>query len=117
MRRARAFARANPFYCVAVCLRHFGDVNKQFGHTGGDAVLRQVSAYLEALGRRAVACRFSGVEFVLLFPGMDAAGYAVLEKELSERLQRPGRQGACAVVWTRAWQASPARGLTTQPSV
>ena len=82
------------FYCVAVCLRHFGDVNKQFGHTGGDAVLRQVSAYLEALGRRAVACRFSGVEFVLLFPGMDAAGYAVLEKELSERFAAPWQAGS-----------------------
>ena len=82
------------FYCVAVCLRHFGDVNKQFGHTGGDAVLRQVSAYLEALGRRAVACRFSGVEFVLLFPGMDAAGYAVLERELSERFAAPWQAGS-----------------------
>lgn len=82
------------FYCVAVCLRHFGDVNKQFGHTGGDAVLRQVSAYLEALGRRAVACRFSGVEFVLLFPGMDAAGYEVLEKELSERFAAPWQAGS-----------------------
>lgn len=105
-----------PFYCVAVCLRHFGDVNKQFGHTGGDAVLRQVSAYMETLNSRFVACRFSGVEFVLLFPGMDDAGYAALERELSERFARSWRAGSvqCCLSAGVAGIACPEFGDTAE---
>lgn len=82
------------FYCVAVCLAPF----RRRKQTVRAHRRRRSAAPGERIsgsaGPPAVACRFSGVEFVLLFPGMDAAGYAVLEKELSERFAAPWQAGS-----------------------
>ncbi len=52
-------------------LDHFKEVNDQFGHLSGDAVLRLVADRLrESLPRSAFAARWGGDEFIVVLPGM-----------------------------------------------
>ena len=97
MRRARAFARANLLLRSGMPAP-FRRRKQTVRHTGGDAVLRQVSAYLEALGRRAVACRFSGVELCCYSRAWMLRAMQCWKRNCQSSWQRPGRRGACAVV-------------------
>ncbi len=76
-----------------VDLDRFKAVNDAFGHAGGDAVLRECAARLQAALRAGdVACRHSGDEFlVLLHPVRTADDVAATADRLLERLQQPMR--------------------------
>ena len=65
-------------------------------------------------GRRLPVQR-RGIRAVI--PGHGCCGLCSAGKGTVRAFAAPWQAGACAVVWTRAWQASPARGLATQPSV
>jgi diguanylate cyclase (GGDEF)-like protein len=62
---------------VAIDLDGFKPVNDRHGHHAGDDLLRQVGARLAAcVGRRGMAARFGGDEFMLLQPvANDADGH------------------------------------------
>ncbi len=50
-------------------LDHFKQINDQFGHGAGDAVLVEFSAILQEVSRASdVACRLGGEEFLLILP-------------------------------------------------
>lgn len=100
--------RGEPFYCAMVCLRSFGEVNGEFGHEAGDQFLRQVAAFLEGLDRRAVVCRFSGVEFALLFPGMAEGGTGRCRRPSPPASPAPGRRTAAAAASTAGRPGWPA---------
>ena len=111
--------RGEPFYCAMVCLRSFGEVNGEFGHEAGDQFLRQVAAFLEGLDRRAVVCRFSGVEFALLFPGMAEGGHREVQAAIAARFARPWEADGrgCRLNGGSAWLACPRFGGTEREIV
>jgi len=75
----RAKRYRTPFAVMMADLDHFKDVNDKFGHLGGDAVLRDVSALLlEGLRATDMAGRYGGEEFIVVMPHNDTAGAEVL---------------------------------------
>ena len=67
-------ARHKPVSVILFDLDHFGDVNKQYGHQAGDAVLRQFGALLGKRVRETdLVARYGGEEFVAVLEGARAA--------------------------------------------
>ena len=51
---------------------HFLDINEQYGHAAGDAVLKSMADAIKAqMPENTLACRYGGDEFVLLFPNVE----------------------------------------------
>lgn len=82
-----AFAKRHevPLSLVIFDVDFFKKVNDTYGHHGGDAVLRAVSAaMLETVRGEDVFARIGGEEFVVIAPALDGAGAAAF----AERLRR-----------------------------
>jgi len=78
--RARRYGTA--LSVLMADLDHFKAFNDEYGHPGGDAVLRGVSSQLIAMLRRTdVAGRYGGEELIIVMPQSDLAGAA----EMAER--------------------------------
>jgi diguanylate cyclase (GGDEF)-like protein len=74
-----------PFTLVAIDLDLFKLVNDQYGHAGGDDVLRAIgNAMRQALRQSDVAARTGGDEFSLILPGGDAGMVPPLIERLRE---------------------------------
>ncbi|MCK9513182.1 MAG: PAS domain-containing protein [Pigmentiphaga sp.] len=71
-----------PGVLLMLDIDHFKRVNDSYGHAGGDAVLRQMTAVArQELRGSDMAGRLGGEEFVFLLPDIDlAAGLAVAER-------------------------------------
>jgi diguanylate cyclase (GGDEF)-like protein len=68
----RAVRDQAPLSILFLDIDHFKSFNDRFGHEAGDAVLRQLGAFLTAQVRyEDIACRYGGEEFVIVLP--DAA--------------------------------------------
>jgi diguanylate cyclase (GGDEF)-like protein len=81
--RARRYEA--PFTLVAIDLDLFKLVNDQYGHAGGDDVLRAIgNAMRQALRQSDVAARTGGDEFSLILPGGDADVVPPLIERLRE---------------------------------
>ena len=81
--RARRYEA--PFTLVAIDLDLFKVVNDQYGHAGGDDVLRAIgNAMRQALRQSDVAARTGGDEFSLILPGGDADVVPPLIERLRE---------------------------------
>jgi diguanylate cyclase (GGDEF)-like protein len=64
-------------------LDHFGQVNKQYGHQAGDAVLRVFSGLLARRFReRDLVARYGGEEFVAVLANVNAAQATAIAEEL-----------------------------------
>jgi two-component system cell cycle response regulator len=75
--RARRYGTA--LSVMMADLDHFKALNDEFGHPGGDAVLRGVSEHLiAALRRTDVAGRYGGEEVIVVMPQSDLEGAATL---------------------------------------
>ncbi|WP_321973511.1 phosphodiesterase [Paratractidigestivibacter sp.] len=61
------------YQVMLVGLRNFSEINRVYGHAGGNIVLFQVARKLEELSRGGFAYRFDGDEFIVLLPHTDAA--------------------------------------------
>lgn len=73
-----------PFSVLLVDLDNFKQVNDQFGHEAGDAVLRSAASKLTArLRRQDIAIRWGGEEFLIALPDTDMAGAERLIRHLS----------------------------------
>ena len=60
-----------PVSFILIDLDHFKDINDTYGHTIGDAVLKEFSTQLDgALRKVDVAARYGGEEFVILLPNI-----------------------------------------------
>jgi diguanylate cyclase (GGDEF)-like protein len=81
---ARAERLQTPLSVVLADLDGFKDVNDEYGHAVGDAVLRTFADVLRETVRESdVAGRWGGEEFLLLLPGADEEGAA----QLAERIR------------------------------
>jgi diguanylate cyclase (GGDEF)-like protein len=81
--RATRFER--PLALLLLDLDHFKRVNDTFGHTVGDAVLRELARRLhEAVREVDTVARYGGEEFVVICPETDAEGAASLADRVCE---------------------------------
>ncbi|MDQ7841073.1 MAG: diguanylate cyclase [bacterium] len=65
----RAERGGRPLSVMMLDLDHFKQFNDTFGHSAGDALLRELGTMLRANLRAGdIACRFGGEEFVLILP-------------------------------------------------
>jgi diguanylate cyclase (GGDEF)-like protein len=76
---AREFARVQragaPMAVIMLDVDHFKRFNDTFGHDAGDAVLRELGAFLrQSMRAEDIACRYGGEEFCLVLPQMDRDG-------------------------------------------
>jgi diguanylate cyclase (GGDEF)-like protein len=99
---ARADRLGTPLTLVLADLDDFKAVNDQHGHTAGDEVLREFASVLRATVRESdLAGRWGGEEFLLLLPGADGEGGALLadrvRRSLAERTFL-GKDGAAFTV-------------------
>ncbi len=74
-----------PIAVLVGDLDRFKAINDQHGHAAGDEVLREVGRRLRGRMRAFDSCyRFGGEEFVVLLPGLDAAGAATVAERLAD---------------------------------
>jgi diguanylate cyclase (GGDEF)-like protein/PAS domain S-box-containing protein len=117
---ARAGRRGDPVSLAMVDLDHFKRVNDTYGHVVGDEVLREVA---ERLGRAVrvydAVGRFGGEEFMVVFPGTDAAEAEIAAERLRSAIgQEPvltpeGPVGVTASVGVVTGSGGPAGDATT----
>jgi diguanylate cyclase (GGDEF)-like protein len=75
--RARRYG--SPLVVMMADLDHFKAFNDEFGHPGGDAVLRGVSEELLSMLRKTdVAGRYGGEELIVIMPQSEMAGAVTL---------------------------------------
>ncbi len=84
--RASRFAR--PLSVLLLDLDHFKNVNDTYGHTVGDAVLRELARRLSACVREVdVVARYGGEEFVVVTPETDVDGAERLAARICEAVR------------------------------
>jgi diguanylate cyclase (GGDEF)-like protein len=84
---AQAKQDGAPLSLILFDIDHFKLVNDTYGHQVGDKVLAGVAKVLSGRMRPTdITARYGGEEFVLLLPGTDAAGAAVVAERLRARL-------------------------------
>ncbi|MCJ9429496.1 GGDEF domain-containing protein [Kordiimonas marina] len=86
---ARARRVSEPVSLIMIDIDKFKRINVEHGHLFGDAIL-QSFAELVMQGRRSqdVFCRFGGEEFVLLLPGTEEEGAAIVANRVRESISR-----------------------------
>ncbi len=89
--RARADRSGRRFALMLVDLDHFKAINDNYGHGGGDELLREVGRRLQSTIRRMdFVCRLGGDEFAILVGEQaDALGFASLAERLLASLDEP----------------------------
>ena len=66
---SRAERSGKPLVVAMLDLDHFKSLNDRFGHSAGDAVLREWSDLLKSKFRGSdIVCRYGGEEFVVILP-------------------------------------------------
>jgi diguanylate cyclase (GGDEF)-like protein len=81
----RAKRQSAPLVLMMLDIDHFKRFNDEFGHDGGDAVLRELGAYLKKVVRGSdVVCRYGGEEFMLLLSPTTLEGARLRAEALRE---------------------------------
>ncbi len=77
-----------PFTLCFVDLDNLKYVNDNFGHKVGDCYIIDAAAVLDSFGDDIIVCRIGGDEFMLLWPGSDAAKVTEKMKECCRQLMQ-----------------------------
>ena len=65
----RAGRHQHSLGVIMLDLDHFKQFNDQSGHDAGDALLRELGAFLKSKSRQTdIACRYGGEEFLVILP-------------------------------------------------
>ena len=84
---ARTAREGGSFALLMADLDDFKAINDRYGHSAGDAVLREVARRLrETVRRHDTVARWGGEEFLLLLPASTGAGAMALADKLRERV-------------------------------
>jgi diguanylate cyclase (GGDEF)-like protein len=85
----RAARSGRPLSLIMVDIDLFKNFNDRYGHPGGDACLRAVSAALQGVLRRPgdMAARYGGEEFAILLPETDIAGAVQIVGEMQAAIR------------------------------
>ncbi|MFD1198909.1 PleD family two-component system response regulator [Brucella gallinifaecis] len=82
---SRATGRERPLSVIMIDFDHFKRINDQYGHDGGDDVLREFAARLRKKIRGMdVMCRYGGEEFAVVLPDTDLAAAAAVAERIRE---------------------------------
>jgi diguanylate cyclase (GGDEF)-like protein len=101
--------RAVPLAAALVDLDHFKQVNDQHGHDAGDRALRAFADLARGDTRAEdLECRHGGEEFVMLFPGADAAQAAARLRDLLQRFRALPLRGNGSAVFSCSFSAGVA---------
>ncbi|MGC4081129.1 MAG: diguanylate cyclase [Vicinamibacterales bacterium] len=85
----RAVRSKRPLAVLMIDVDHFKQFNDTWGHEGGDAVLRELSAVLRAHFRGDdIACRYGGEEFVVVLAEASLDGAFARAEELRKEIRR-----------------------------
>lgn len=86
MKRSRREQR--PLALVMLDIDHFKQINDQYGHLAGDAVIRGVAQRIQSLLKRSSdhVCRYGGEEFALILPNTDAEGVVTLAEQIRQSI-------------------------------
>lgn len=83
-----AARRGVPMSALMIDLDHFKRLNDQYGHSAGDAVLREVARIvMAALRVTDVACRYGGEELLLLLPDCPLDDAVAIAERLREQIE------------------------------
>ena len=101
----RSAREGTPLSLVIIDLDCFHSFNETYGHPGGDACLRRVTAEMVMCLRRPsdFLGRYGGEEFIAVLANTDAAGACIVAERLRsavEKLQIPHATSTCAKVVT-----------------
>lgn len=100
-----------PFVCAMIDLNDFKEINDNYGHQTGDAVLRHTAAKLRQLCPDGTLCaRLGGDEFALLLPGLDLAAAEGLCAQIRAELEQE------AYIDTIVLRVGSSIGLSHSPS-
>ncbi len=85
---ARATRQGSPIALIMLDIDHFKRFNDTYGHDAGDALLRELGAFLQMYIRGSdVACRFGGEEFVLVLPECSLENACQRAEELRQAMK------------------------------
>lgn len=85
----RATRGSGPLSLVLIDVDFFKQYNDIYGHQAGDECLRQIGRVLKDMQRRPadMAVRYGGEEMLMLLPGTDAEGAAVMAERIRAGIQ------------------------------
>jgi diguanylate cyclase (GGDEF)-like protein len=85
IQRARRYG--TPLSLIMFDVDHFKDINDNFGHASGDQVLVGISGIVYGRLRNVDRlARFGGEEFLIVTPGIDGQGAAILAERLRSQI-------------------------------
>lgn len=95
---ARGVREESTLSILMIDVDHFKKYNDSYGHTLGDALLRDIGCSLRSFSRASdIACRYGGEEFSIILPNTDAKSameFAVRLRTLIAEKERSDADGA-----------------------
>ncbi len=87
LKRMRVYR--SPLSVLMMDLDHFKNVNDNYGHAAGDAVLREFARRLGVSVRQAdIRCRYGGEEFCVLLPETGEEGAQVIAERIRKAVEQ-----------------------------
>lgn len=116
---SRAERSGKPLVVAMLDLDHFKNLNDRFGHSAGDAVLREWSNLLKSKFRGSdIVCRYGGEEFVIILPEitLDSAHQRLnlLRQDLQRMVVRQDGQTIDGITTSIGIAHYPVHGRTNQ---